>query len=49
MTGNANAILFARKGQAYRGKNLRGNYRGRGKEIIVVITKTISTNNITAK
>jgi len=30
-TGNANAILFARKGPAYRGKNFRGNYRGRGR------------------
>jgi len=31
MTGNANAILFARKGPAYRGNNFRGNYRGRGR------------------
>jgi len=31
MTGNANAILFVRKGPAYRGNNFRGNYRGRGR------------------
>jgi len=29
--GNANAILFSRKGPAYRGNNFRSNYRGRGR------------------
>lgn len=30
MTGNANSILYTRRGQAYRGSTYRGNYRGRG-------------------
>nr|XP_041633543.1 GATA zinc finger domain-containing protein 4-like [Drosophila kikkawai] len=30
MTGNANTILYAQRGNNYRGNNYRNNYRGRG-------------------
>jgi len=45
MSGNGNSIVFARKGQGYRGNNYRGNYRTK----IMGITKITATTEIAVK
>jgi len=45
MSGNGNSILFARKGQGYRGNNYRGNYRTK----IMGITKITATTEKAVK